>query len=561
MESTTNFTLNHKFVSLEDLKVCLKENEPVMFDTETDKLYGQIKLAQFYQKDSDYVFLVKSPNPNKLSKILDDYHLVIQNASYDITTVQKQTKTSWIPKHFSDVFLLARLKYFDKESFSLDNLGQYALGVDYYMLYGISKKDIQEYGFGDLLSHEQILYASLDVYILSKIYEKVFEFENNINYKLDLSALRHALKFQNNGLPVIESARETQVVKNEIIIEIEDLPINSNSYKQVRDYIGEETSNGLALALHTINGNEKAKKVNKVRKLLKSNNFLSKFKTNDGRIYGVFSPSARSGRFTCKNQNLQQIPRNMTHIFGFKPTDGKVLVYADFSQLELRCVCAVIGERKMEQLFRDNADIHSYTRSILFGNTEDKSLFDKQRQIAKTANFNLLYGGSARMLGDILIKNSGIFLQEKELHKIKSKWKSIFPDISSWQEKAVNDWSAGAYNQTPMGRKYVGKLMTDHINLQIQGAGAEVAKIALCYLLDSNPNIQLCNFKHDDFVLECEDNPQKYKIAVYALGKAMKDAWTNCSRNYFKIKDLPNPVTVGVGYNLADVGSLYSKDF
>ena len=82
-----------------------------------------------------------------------------------------------------------------------------------------------------------------------------------------------------------------------------------------------EESDALALTRFKVLGNEKAGNVLKTRKIIKQNSFLKKFDSNAGRIYGKFLPSARSGRCTSKDQNLQQLPRSTKSIFG-TITDG-----------------------------------------------------------------------------------------------------------------------------------------------------------------------------------------------------------------------------------------------
>ena len=95
------------------------------------------------------------------------------------------------------------------------------------------------------------------------------------------------------------------------------------------------------------------------------------------------------------------------------------------------------------------------------------------------------------------------------------------------------------------------------MNIMNQGAGAEVAKLALVYLqrkLRANPKYDavLCNFVHDSFIIECPDDPAIYQPVGVLLAECMQDAWFQMSKN-FKIKDLPMPVDVKVGNNWGDL--------
>jgi DNA polymerase-1 len=89
---------------------------------------------------------------------------------------------------------------------------------------------------------------------------------------------------------------------------------------------------------------------------------------------------------TSNDENLQQIPRALKDIFGYPKDAGRVLIYSDYAQVELRTICAILQVKLMEQMFREGVDLHGYVASILFG--EDWTKDD--RQVTKTYNFNLL---------------------------------------------------------------------------------------------------------------------------------------------------------------------------
>jgi len=535
-----------------------------MFDTETDGLYGAVTLAQFYKSDWNTVLIVEDPDTDELIKLLDTQRVVMHNAHYDITTIRKHSfSPDWIPENFQDTFLLSRLHWFREASFSLDSVMKYALGFDPYEAQKLDKKTLQKskWKSGKLID-EQMIYAATDVYYMPRVWNGCKDHVKNMNYKLDKQTLENCLVMQNKGFPVIEQRRSEMFEENQLAFEAMDMPINVNSYQQVRPYIGEEQSDGLALAAFEILGNERAGKVIKAKKYLKTNSFLKKFKSDDGRIYGKFSPSARSGRLTSKDQNLQQLPRNTKTVFGYSDSDDRVLVYADFSQLELRCACAVVGESKMEKLFRKGVDLHSFTAETIFG-----EVTKELRTIAKTCNFNLIYGGSARMLGSILIKTAGIDLKQEELIRLVNEWKSLWKSIAAWQQQGIADWDHGIAWKTPMRRRYVGKQMTDQLNIQIQGAGADVAKWAFHKIMTSLKDVadaEVVNFIHDSYIIDCSDNPDTYEQVVDIVGTSMKQSWEEMSQ-YFTIKDLPNPVNVFVGKNWGEIEAekniIYSKEF
>lgn len=547
-----------KEVSLD--QVIFDLSKPVAFDTETCGLYGQIRLAQFYQEHWHEVLLVNNPDPIILTTKLNEAKQVMHNASYDISTIQNMTKSSYTPKDYEDTFYLARLQWYNKEKFNLASCMTYALGFDPYKSAGFDKKDMQKTSWDvPVLSSTQKQYAAIDVYFLLDVYNACQEQLNTTSYKLDMLTLGYCLDFQNNGVPVDKDELSKQHAKNLKEIENYAMPINVNSWQQVRPYIQHNKSDALALATLTLQSSDKAKNVQTVRKLIKQNSFLTKFNTPTDWIFGKFLPSARSGRLTSKDQNLQQLPRLLKHCFGFKTEEGQVLIYADYAQLEMRSICCVVGEQVLERLLRVGGDVHNYVAKMFFGADFTKD----QRQIAKTCNFNLLYGGGSTMLVNILIKDAMLLITEIAAKRYKAKWLNLYPAIKSWQERGSEDWRHGKVWATPFGRRYVAKRMTDQLNIKNQGFGAEVAKLALHYLMprlkELDYEVKLLNFIHDSYLISCPNEEEKYKEVAELVAEVMQKAWFEALRvgNELRIRDLPMPVDVFVGYNWGRIENDY----
>jgi len=544
--------INYEYTTIENLSNIINIDKELYFDTETNGLYGQVFLAQFYQEDWDKVFLVQKPVLFDLMILLSKCYIVLQNASYDITTIQRQSGINWVPERFEDTLYLARLHFYEKEKFSLDNLMTYVLRYNPYEKAGFNKDVMQKSNWSGTLTEDQIQYASIDVWHLPDVYNTVKKSKNDYLYELDIISLKEALVWQCNGYAVDQEQLDKQYIINKQLIAEAQLPINCNSYVQVRPYIGSNNSDGLGLAMEEYKGNKRAANVRYVRKLEKQQSFLRKFYSEDNRIYGIFAPSARSGRYTCKKQNLQQIPRKLKHVFGLDPSLDKVLVFSDYPQLEIRGVCAVVKETKMEELLRKGEDLHGFAASMIFGSEYTK----EQRQIAKTANFALLYGASHLILGGILLKDNDLYLPEDELKKIKLKWNRLWAILTAWQQIGIKRWRAGMINQTPLGRKYKARMMTDYLNMEIQGFGAEVAKIAMHYMIDEvkekgwyNKEVKFVNFIHDSYYFEVDNNPEIYKAVSEIMARCMQTAWFACCV-HLKIPDLPMPIEVFVGYNV-----------
>ncbi len=576
-------------MTLEQAESLLDVGEVLAFDVETTikkGKYSKICSAQFYQSNLDEAIIVRNPDPIALMMLIDKFHWIAHYARYEVTTMQRQTGLKYVPKRWDCTFLMTRLVYYKEESFTLDDMMEKVLGFCPYAAQGIDKSIMQKSDF-DVPSYtdEQCRYAACDVYNLIRVYNSALHILSDTSYIVDKSFSESCFKFQTNGMPVSQEKLLLKYEQNlKDIAALKLGTMNPNSYIQVRRYLDSTGSDDEALArMHVIDGNEKAGNVRKARKLLKQNSFLTKFDTTDGRIYGTFGPSARSGRCTSDDQNLQQLPRSLKGIFEAPP--GRILVYADYAQIELRSICAITGCTRMEELFRAVVDLHSYTRDFIFGTVEEtfklmmreiegfltveeqenirheaEVLARRNRQITKTCNFNFLYAGGVPVLLKILLVQASINMSEPDGMAIRKKWRKLWKEIFGWQQKGISEWNTGKCGSTALGRRYKARLLTDHLNMENQGSSAEVAKLAQHYLeprLEALRNkhqtdIMVCNFIHDSWILECDDNDVVYSEVCVELAKSMQEAWFEMSK-LFKIKDLPMPVNVKCGYNWGDI--------
>lgn len=541
-----------KVVKLEDIEV--DKDKPLFCDLETCGFYGKVRLLQCYQAGWHHVLMVEWPNAMQLAILAMQNYTVWHNAHYDITTIQEQTNTQIIPDRFDDTFLLARLAQPQYDTYSLDDVMARVLGYDPYTEARLDKKTLQKSDWSKpKLTDEQLLYAAIDVKYMPKVWDDVKSALDEPSYALDKSSLRIALDFQWNGMPVDSAKINSEYSRVKKELEAIPMPINANSYKQVRDWLNVDKSDKTFLSTLALKGNEKAQAILDVRSRLKLLMFLEKY--DKDLVIGKFKPSARSGRFTSNDDNLQQIPRALKGVFGFPEDAGRVLIYSDYAQVELRTICAILGVSKMEEMFREGVDLHGFVASVLFGDDWTK----KDRQVTKTYNFNLLYGGSVRMVLSILM-TYGFMIEERIANRHKRKWLNLFSEINKWQQEQISAWRKGRLGVTPLGRQYKGKLMTDQMNVKNQGAGAEVAKLALHYFYpwlqeynkEHDTDIMLCNFIHDSFIISCPDNSEHYETVSVKLAECMQEAWFEMSK-LFKIHDLPMPVDVIVGYNWGDI--------
>lgn len=610
----------YKLVDLATVISAVDKEQELFVDTETINLYGTVRLAQFFQVGWPEVLMVEYPEIYSLTAFLGTTKNVAHNIHYEVTVCQQNTETRFIPDRMHDTFLLARLAYPQKEKFSLDEVMEYALTKDPYKAQGLKKSDLQKSNWNvPKLSEDQLLYAATDVYYLPEVYAKVKHCSEAFSYKLDMLTLNYCLDFQWNGMPLDKARffKKYDEVKTNVDTWMKQCPVNVNSWKQVRDWLNVEASGDLDLAYYELDEghprrhelcyygkvgmefHEAAGLIRKIRKERKKLSFLEKFEetVKDGSIFGKFKPSARSGRLTSDDQNLQQLPRSLKEVFGVEKGAGEILLYSDYAQIELRHICAITECRLMEKLFREGTDLHSYTADMLFGSfstlfdeafrealdvaqkrrgdviTDEeyerikagveistKKLYKRYRQISKTCNFSLLYGGGIQMFIGILIKTASILLTELEANRIRSKWRNLWKEIYAWQERGIAAWKKGRLGSTPLGRKYSAKMMTDQLNIENQGGAADVNKLAMHYLVpklrayneEHGTNYRIANNIHDSYILRGEDIPEHYQAVGLILAQEMQRAWFECSKA-LKIKDLPMPVQVIAGYNWGDI--------
>src|SRR4030095_9620137 len=108
----------------------------------------------------------------------------------------------------------------------------------------------------------------------------------------------------------------------------------------------------------------------------------------DGRLYAAWKQigAGASGRMSCKKPNLQQLPRDPRYRRCFVAPPGRVLIKADYSQIELRIAAKITNDKRMLDAYRTNEDLHTLTVRALLGKAE---VTKADRQWAKAVNFGL----------------------------------------------------------------------------------------------------------------------------------------------------------------------------
>lgn len=511
----------------------LDKSKPIMFDTETLGLGGKTRLVQLKQGDKLFIYDCFYISIEDIKYYLKDCHLVAHNIHYDLSCIDFQ---NWLPKDFDDTMFMAKLYYPYLDSFSLKNCLR-NLNLD--------KGDEGASDWSKVLTKEQLSYAAYDVEALDILYHKMISIKDDYSYKLDMYSLRYALHYQLIGMPVHQKNLRSFKTKNRNTLKkiYKELPedLNINSSPQVKSLLNTESANAQTLrdiVLLKKDNYEMAQNILDAKKLDKQLNFLEKFSQQD-RIYGFFVPSmAKSGRWTCKSlpganmysQNLQQLPRDLKSVLGYADDDQRYFVDADYPSLELYCMAAVVGEDIMADMLKDGIDLHKYSASIIY-NVSMEDVTKYQRQIGKTANFGLGYGGGANMYKEFVKQMASIVLTDQEAVTIREKWLDTYPTVKAWHNNIKKKIFSNDYMivQTPLGRRMKANTLNDALNLPIQGAGSECTKLSIHYLYQEISNVRIVNTVHDSITLECESEEQAIEQGKI-LAKCMEKGWNEMNK-------------------------------
>jgi DNA polymerase I len=209
-----------------------------------------------------------------------------------------------------------------------------------------------------------------------------------------------------------------------------------------------------------------------------------------GRIHTSYAQAvAVTGRLSSTNPNLQNIPvrtdRGKEIRKAFIPRDpSRILVSADYSQIELRVVAAISGDPNMCEAFKLGKDIHTATAAKVYG-VEEADVTKEMRYKAKSVNFGIIYGQGAFGLAE----NLGI--SRTEAKEIIDNYKKEFPNIQKYMDQQINHAKELGYVETLMGRKrwlrdinssnftVRGFAERNAINSPIQGSAADMIKLAM----------------------------------------------------------------------------------
>ena len=238
----------------------------------------------------------------------------------------------------------------------------------------------------------------------------------------------------------------------------------------------------------------------------------------DGRIHTSFQMTVTAtGRLSSTEPNLQNIPvrkelgaqiRTM-----FAAPDGKVLVDADYSQIELRLLAHISGDRAMQEAFLSGEDFHTVTASKVF-NVPIEEVSHTLRSRAKAVNFGIVYGISAFSLAQ------DIGVRPAEAREYMNAYLNRYSGVRDYMHNVVEQARVNGYVRTLWNRRrdLLPELRSSNfntrafgervaLNMPIQGMAADIIKLAMVHVRDrlvrENLQAKLVLQVHDELIVEC----------------------------------------------------------
>lgn len=530
----------------------LRRSDLLGFDTETTELdpyKGELRLVQLSDGKNTQVVdlrhfgsngdLKTSPALEPLRDLLSDKTKtkIAHNAKFDAKWVRHHLGTEL--NGIFDTYIASQLiAAGDSERrHSLADAAQVFLGQE------LDKSmQVSDWGAAEL-SHAQIEYAVRDAAIMRQLRDemavRLAADDLNRVANLEFDCLMPIAEMELNGVHLDESRWREQLDKVKVAQaktadELQEMlssgvaqaslfgraEINLDSQVQVSDALinlGVPIPNTTrAWELQPL-----AEKYPVVAKLLEyrgvakslssfGENILEFIEPKTGRIHADFRQiGAPTGRFSCSNPNLQQIPHDKQYRRCFTAAEGNKLVIADYSQIELRILADFSRDERFIDAFVTGQDFHAATASQVFG-VKSEDVTDEQRSFAKRLNFGIVYGIGASRFGLM----TG--LSQNDAENTMRKYFGTFRKLDEYlrnegkrllQERNARTGSGRLLRlrfdendrqQTASARRY-------GINMPIQGTSADILKRSLRLLHDQmhGTSAKLVNIVHDEVIVEC----------------------------------------------------------
>jgi DNA polymerase I-like protein with 3'-5' exonuclease and polymerase domains len=548
-------------VDLQVVLAALGEADMVAIDTETTGLNPHrdrlrlLSLALPTVDGGTFVYLVDSfaVDPAPLLERLAEHPLIIHNAAFDLAFLFRLGFAPAQPVHCT--MLMAQLLTNEHlEKVSLQECCRRYLGrkVD---------KSEQRSDWSGELTEGQLAYAALDAEVLVPLFrlltEQIREAGLERAAAIEACCVPAMAWLQHNGVAVDREAwqalaEQSRQQAGRLRRELDELaPPRDGEFvaswnwdsnadvKKLLIQLGFAVENAADQTLAGIDHPLAAKlRAYRAAQKLATSYGLSCLAAvgPDGRIHANWKQlgAPASGRMSCSAPNLQQLPQDEYRRCVVAPP-GRVLVKADYSQIELRIAAVISKDKALLEAYRRGDDLHTRTAQHVLG-VEQVSKND--RKLAKALNFGLLYGMGAPRFRETTKADYGLDLTEEQAKDYRAAFFRAYPGLRSWHRAAGRNKDQPIETRTLAGRRRLNVVpFTQRLNTPVQGTGADGLKTALALLWERRgevPGSFPVLAVHDEIVVECDED-QADAVAVW-LQQAMIDA----------MAPLIDPVPVGV---------------
>jgi DNA polymerase-1 len=271
--------------------------------------------------------------------------------------------------------------------------------------------------------------------------------------------------------------------------------------------------------------------------LLESVDKGKKDSERSSRIHSHFHQiGAPTGRMSCTDPNIQQIPHAFDMRRCLRAPEGRKLIVADYSQIELRILADFTGDRGFVDAFTAGVDLHRATAAQVFNVEKIENVTKEQRDFAKRLNFGVVYGIGARRFALM----TG--LKESEAEDLLRRYFKTYPDLDTWLReagnKAVRERTAPRtvagrlfrFNFDPEDRQAASLAHRGGKNSPIQGSSADIIKRAMRLLHDrlKGTGAAIVNVVHDEVVVETDAGDAE------EISKVVERAMCDAGEEYVK---------------------------
>jgi len=558
-ERLASYTLVTDASGLAGIAQTLADVEAVGVDIETTSLSprdGRMRLLQLATPEMTFVIDVfETEDLTPLNEVLEGGPVkALHNSKFDYAFLKAERGITLSP--IFDTMLAAQLLAGGNQglSYALDAVAERHAGIE------VDKSARREDWSGEL-SETQIEYAARDAAVLLPLREQLAEElekeklgrVSEIEFRavaaiaeMELSGVKLDLKKWQELEKTIRKRRDeaalaldAQFPMPEGMLPLEGLGprLNLNSPQQITDAfrsLGIDLPDTKVWTLLKID-HPAAKLLLEYRELQKKlgtylETYPSFIHPKTGRIHANFLQCrVPTGRLACTSPNIQQIPHEDEFRSCFVAEQNNVLVIADYSQIELRILAEVSEDPAFVRAFREGDDLHRMTAATMFGVERDE-ITKEQRSAAKRINFGLMYGRGPKSLSAQLGTN------EERARGLIDEYFANYPKVQRFlQSTASRTMKTGTLrtlsgrvrkfgNTSGLGNTERGALRREAMNFPIQGASADIAKLALLYIREELQGLDACliNCIHDEFVVECAEEvaPDVAERSKTAMNKA-----------------------------------------